>query len=62
MERKTIIFSFRNLHEVSDELQGYVRCMGRTLLMDCCTMTPKDGEVILSVFKHPQSKQMLVHP
>ena len=25
-------------------------------------MTPKDGEVILSMFKRPQSKQMSVHP
>ena len=26
------------------------------------TVTPKDGEVILSVFKRPRSKQVLIHP
>ena len=26
------------------------------------TMTPKDGEVILSVFKCPRSKQVSIHP
>ena len=62
IEQKTIVFSFHNLHKVSNKLQGYARCMGRTLPMDCRTMTPKDGEVILSMFKCPQSKQMLVHP
>ena len=30
--------------------------------MDRRTVTPKDGEVILSVFKRPRSKQMSVHP
>ena len=30
--------------------------------MDRRTVTPKDGEVILSMFKCPQSKQMSVHP
>lgn len=30
--------------------------------MDCRTSTPKDGEVILSIFKHPRPTQKSVHP
>ena len=36
IEQKTIVFSFCNLHEASNKFQGYTRCMGRTLPMDCC--------------------------
>lgn len=30
--------------------------------MDRRTTTPKDGEIILSVFKHPRPTQISVHP
>ena len=62
IEWKTIIFSFRNLHEASEELQQYARCTGKTVLSDHCTVTPRNGEVILSMFKHPRAKQLSIHP
>lgn len=56
------MFSFRNLHEASEELQQYARCTGKTVPSDRRTLTPRNGEVVLSVFKRPRAKQLSVHP
>ena len=62
IEWKTIVFSCHNLHEASRELQQYTRCMGKTVPSDHRTVTPRDGEVVLSVFKCPRARQLSVHP
>jgi hypothetical protein len=62
IEWRTLPFSFCNIHKASKELQDYARCMGRTIPMGHHTVTPKDGEVILSVFKCPRLKQVSIHP
>jgi hypothetical protein len=58
-----ILFYLRNTHELSNEtLRSFARCTGRTVLVDCRNKTPKDGEIILSVSRHPCLTQISVHP
>ena len=63
MEWKTIPFYLRDVHESSDTLlRSFARCTGRTVPAHRRTLTPKDGEIILSVYKRPRSTQISVHP
>ena len=63
IEQKTIPFYIRNLHESSDRsLQAYARCTGRTVPVDRCTSTPKDGELIVCVVKRSRLTQISIHP
>jgi hypothetical protein len=40
----------------------YAKCTGRTVPLGRCEKTPKEGEIILSVFKTPRRTQISVHP
>lgn len=40
----------------------YAKCTGRTVPVARREKTPKEGEIILSVFKTPRRTQISVHP
>ena len=62
IEWKTIPFHLQGVHESSNMLLwSFARCTGRTVLVQQHTLTPKDGKVVLCVYKCLCSTQISVH-
>ncbi|KAF8263265.1 hypothetical protein EI94DRAFT_1704128 [Lactarius quietus] len=62
-EWKMIPFYICNTHKSDDKsLQAYEKSAGRTVSWHHCTVTPKEGEVIISIARHCRTKQISIHP
>jgi hypothetical protein len=63
IQQKCILFQICHTQGSGDKsLQAYENSTARTVLVECCNLSPQEGEVIVNVVKCGRSKQMSIHP